>query len=602
MPIAQQHILIRNAVVFVYVLLASFPCISGEERAAVQLVMEHIFTFNVRLGRVALTCRSYEHDQRFAPQLLILASGHGLVYAAGRTLSFMNIATILQTIVEPLVINLGTLAWMEVFATEDEARQLLKLSLPRLQVAVDTWVCEYSEITLPKLASIPSSQNNPTSNLAAQVHCDVWWTSPLRAKARLFPTGLEVISKPTPAINLSNHPAVYENVKVPQTLQPRDDLFPLEAFKPVSPNLVSTLIPRKNPSHDLCAKKHTNVWWTLLCPVNAPSLSTGSETVHSKPAHRPPRIHSHNPTTRGHEDVWWKSHARGKSPGVKCSTLAISKSVSTPASPNDNHRDSPAIQEHEDVWWKSPHRAQGQPLSTAPELVVCSNPASTPLISQPRHPATRKHSDVWWVSSPQNKLSIGKSTLLQPIGVDICGPHELHHPHPVPVSSLRINLLEDHPTKVNNITISTTTPHSSTQDFWSQPGGILYGASTSLRPPSIHPPWDSRSGAYSSILDFSTSDPSSGPPTPMRSWGRQFSGSSPSFGPLTPADSVSARWDYDHYVASLDWTPQWDEGSMSDGVRERPQTQPRKVKEATMGRKLARKLKAVLASIRKMSP
>ncbi|KAG8744068.1 hypothetical protein FRC10_010853 [Ceratobasidium sp. 414] len=602
MPIAQQHIMIRNAVVFVYVLLASFPCIGGEERAAVQLVMEHVFTFNVRLGRIVLTHQGYEHAQGLGPQLLVLASHHGLVYATGRTLSFMNIATILQTIIEPLVINFGTLAWMEVFATEDEARQLLKLSLPRLQVAVDTWVCEYSEIALPKLASIASSQNNPTSNLPAQVHSDVWWTSPLRAKARPLPTGPEVISKSTPAINLSNHSVVYENVNVPQTPQLRDNSSALGDFEPVSPNLVSTLFPRKNPSHDLCAKKHTDVWWTLLRPVNTPSLSTGSETVHSKPAPGPLRIHSHNPTTRGHEDVWWKSYARGESPGAKCSTPVISKPVSTPASPNDNHRDSPAIQEHEDVWWKSPHRAQGHPLPIASELAVCSNPASTLIISQPLHPATHKHSDVWWVSSPQNKLSIGKSTLLQPIGVDICGPDELHHPHPVPVSSLCINLLEDRPIKANNTTISTATPHSSTQDFWSQPGGILHEAPTSLCPPSIHPPWDSSSGAYSSSRDFSTSDPSSGPPTPMRSWGHQFSGSSPSFGPLTSADSVSARWDYDHYVASLDWTPQWDEGSMSDDVHERPQTQPRKAKEVTMGRKLARKLKAVLASIRKMSP
>ncbi|KAG9119308.1 hypothetical protein FRC07_005716, partial [Ceratobasidium sp. 392] len=99
--------MICNAVVLAYMLLVSFPCIGEEERAAVQLVLEHIFTFKTELGRIVLTRQNYERAQGLLPQLLVLASRHGLVYAAGRTPSFMNMATILQTIVEPLVVNLN---------------------------------------------------------------------------------------------------------------------------------------------------------------------------------------------------------------------------------------------------------------------------------------------------------------------------------------------------------------------------------------------------------------------------------------------------------------------------------------------------------------
>ncbi|KAG9073617.1 hypothetical protein FS749_014879, partial [Ceratobasidium sp. UAMH 11750] len=393
MSTVHQPDLICNAVVFVYMLLSSFPCIGNEERATVQLLLEHIFTFNVELGRIVLTRDSYEHAQGLVPQLLVLASRRGLVYAAGRTPSFMNIATILQTIIEPLVMNLSTLAWMEVYATEDEARQLLKLSLPRLQAAIDTWVCEHSEITFPEPTPITSPQNDSTNSLTARKHWDAWWTSPFRAKPQLLLTSPEVVPKSTSTTDLPSRPAVPENVNVQQTPQLPDESPVLEHIEPVPPNPVSTPVSQKNPSHDLRAKKHKDVWWTPLRQMNASSPSAGSGTIHSKPDPIPSGSHSHNPTTCGYEGVWWKSYARGKSPGTKCFASTISKPGSIPTSFGDNRKGSLTTHKHGDVWWNSLRLAKSQAPPVTSEFATYPNPTSTFPTDQLGHPTIRKQGD-----------------------------------------------------------------------------------------------------------------------------------------------------------------------------------------------------------------
>ncbi|KAG9121403.1 hypothetical protein FRC07_002662 [Ceratobasidium sp. 392] len=186
---------------------------------------------------------------------------------------------------------------------------------------------------------------------------------------------------------------------------------------------------------------------------------------------------------------------------------------------------------------------------------------------------------------------------------------ELQHPRPIRAAFLYHHMVLEEMVhrnaEVDNSTQSfvptlPATHSASSQDMSSDPWRIREG-SLYLLPLSQHVPWDARSGQYSPSRDFAISNPSFGPSTPTRSWGRQFSGSTPSFGPATPADSVSAGWDYDHYVAGLDWAPPWNEESGSEDIHARPQVEVRKAKKATMGRKLVRKLKGMLAAVRNMS-
>ncbi|KAB5588623.1 hypothetical protein CTheo_7937 [Ceratobasidium theobromae] len=178
-----------NALVLVYMLLAAFPCIGQEERAAVEMLFELALTFNVELGQIVLTREQYEQAQEFLQQFLILSARHNL-----------NIFVILQTIVYPLMSNLSVgivfilyevpfsstfqhVDRMEVYATEQEARQLLNLSLNRLQAAVDAWVCENSELAFLKSVT-PALVDQHTHNLMAREHGDTWWNTTCQSNSR----------------------------------------------------------------------------------------------------------------------------------------------------------------------------------------------------------------------------------------------------------------------------------------------------------------------------------------------------------------------------------------------------------------------------------
>lgn len=198
--------MIYNAVVFVYILLAMFPCIGEQERAAVELLVNLILTFNFELGRIILTREQYEQAQEFLPQLLVLAARHNLAFPtdSNHSPSFMNMFVILQTIVHPLIGDPTLLNRLEIYATEEEARQIFKLSPDRLQAAVDAWVCENSEFALPK-STTPAPADAHTHNLVARGHGDIWWNAPCMSKPRA--TTKDAQSSPTPLTeaNLRKH-------------------------------------------------------------------------------------------------------------------------------------------------------------------------------------------------------------------------------------------------------------------------------------------------------------------------------------------------------------------------------------------------------------
>ncbi|KAF8607465.1 hypothetical protein BDV93DRAFT_505619 [Ceratobasidium sp. AG-I] len=114
--------MIYNTIVLCYMLLACFPWIENPELAAVQLILEHVSTFDVKLGRVVLTREGYNRAQELLPQLLVLAARNNLACPADLTPSFMNIFVIIQTIVDPLVKNLTPEERTAVYATKSPTR------------------------------------------------------------------------------------------------------------------------------------------------------------------------------------------------------------------------------------------------------------------------------------------------------------------------------------------------------------------------------------------------------------------------------------------------------------------------------------------------
>ncbi|KAF8604592.1 hypothetical protein BDV93DRAFT_605897 [Ceratobasidium sp. AG-I] len=181
--------MVYNTILLIHMLLTCFPVIGKEELDTVQLILEHILTFNTQIGRVVLTRDNYEHAQELLPQLLILAARHGLIYPFEHKPSFMNMFIILQTIVKPIMANLTPLDLLEVGATKADIHQLSKLSLERLQADVDAWVCEHAELALLKPLSTPALRplEDRPHNLTARNHGDVWWHAVPTTKPRPRP-------------------------------------------------------------------------------------------------------------------------------------------------------------------------------------------------------------------------------------------------------------------------------------------------------------------------------------------------------------------------------------------------------------------------------
>ncbi|QRV84646.1 hypothetical protein RhiJN_26711 [Ceratobasidium sp. AG-Ba] len=530
---------IKDAVVLVYMLLACFPVVWDKERASVLLVLEHILNFNIELGRIVLNRKGYEEAQKLVPQLLVLASRHGFVYNGGDKPTLMDIAEILQSIVGPLVASVNALTWAGVYLTEDDARHLLSLPLARLQTMVDEWVCEQSDMDVPKTMSSHQSPNICLTQSTGQKHREVWWA-----------TGQSYAGEP-----------------------PHDlDNTALDSHASSSLGGYSSRVTNFIPS---------------LHPGNLPP-QIGLSTVITKSVGQTRNV------------VWWASPQATLPQDITGSKLASTPpSTGTPpnelSQPHTNTKSSCDLKTANcgDVWWKPLVRPRA-PL--VPSSQVASGPKSTSIAEQP----TKFDSNA--ATQDQPALSLGQ-LLPGLVDANIYCPGGLYHPRPVRAFGLsRFSFFDaqmEHNAETDRVDSCGPTLHPLGPRPEPAVVRVERDSSHTLSLPNAYRPWIDTSSTRSSQRDFSASEVSLGPVSPIGSLGCEFCRSVSSFGPTTPTDWASPWWRDDHYLGDIYSAPEFDDASPAQDLRSQAEIEVPKAKEMTTGRRLRRKLKAIVASVRK---
>ncbi|QRW13261.1 hypothetical protein RhiLY_12260 [Ceratobasidium sp. AG-Ba] len=529
---------VKDAVVLVYTLLACFPVVWDKERASVLLLLEHILNFNIELGRIVLNRKGYEEAQKLVPQLLVLASRHGFVYNGGDKPTLMDIAGILQAIVGPLVASVDTLTWADVYLTEDDARRLLSLPLARLQTMVDEWVCEQSDMDVPKTMSSHQSPNICLTQSTGQKHREVWWATSQSCAGE-------------PLHDLDN--------------------TALDSHTSSSPGGYSSKVTNFTPN---------------LHPGNL-SLQLGLSTTITKSVGQTRNL------------VWWASHQATLPQDITGSKLASTPSTEIP--PNElsrshtNTKSSCDLKTANcgDVWWKPLVRPRA-PL--VPSSQVASGPKSSSITEQP----TKFDSNA--ATQDQPALSLGQ-LLPSLVDANIYRPGGLHHPRPVRAFGLsRFSFFDaqmDHNAETDRVDSCGPTLHPLGPRPEPAVVRVERDSSPTLSLPNAYRPWIDTSSTRSSQRDFSASEVSLGPVSPIGSLGCEFCGSASSFGPTTPTELASPRWRDEQYLGDIDWATEFDDASPPQDLHSQAEIEVPKAKEVTTGRKLRQKLKAIVASVRK---